>query len=370
MISDNLIAVAMSGGVDSSAVAGLLKRQGESIVGMTMQLWDQRRFPELIPPGMSSGRCCSLDDVYDARGVASHIDIPFYVVSHETEFEREVVGPFVRDYLEGRTPVPCTLCNNFIKFDRFLQTAREVGADRIATGHYARIDRDPTSGRYLLRKGVDESRDQSYFLFGLTQNQLSCSSFPLGNMTKAEVRMLAMELKLPVAQKQESREICFVPNGDYANFVERYIEEKGIKLTPSEDELVSEDGRVLGQHQGIHHYTIGQRKGLGVALGKPMYVTRIESTSGQVIVGEDSSLLQKSFQVRDINWIAVPGLDEPTRLEIKIRHQAAPAWAVVSPSKNRNIAEVTFESPQRAVTPGQAAVFYQEDLVVGGGWIQ
>lgn len=370
MISDNLIAVAMSGGVDSSAVAGLLKRQGESIVGMTMQLWDQRRFPELIPPGMSSGRCCSLDDVYDARGVASHIDIPFYVVSHEAEFEREVVKPFVRDYLEGRTPVPCTLCNNSIKFDRFLQTAREVGANRIATGHYARIDRDPTSGRYLLRKGVDESRDQSYFLFGLTQNQLSRSSFPLGDMTKAEVRVLAEKLKLPVAQKQESREICFVPNGDYANFVERYIEEKGIKLTPSEDELVSEDGRVLGQHQGIHHYTIGQRKGLGVAFGKPMYVTRIESTSGQVVVGEDSSLLKKSFHVRDTNWISVSGLDEPMRLEIKIRHQATSAWAVVAPAKKLNTVEVTFDSPQRAVTPGQAAVFYQEDIVVGGGWIQ
>jgi tRNA-specific 2-thiouridylase len=369
MLSNDLIAVAMSGGVDSSAVAGLLKRQGESIVGMTMQLWDQRRFPELIPPGMHSGRCCSLDDVYDARGVASHIDIPFYVVSHETEFEREVVGPFVRDYLKGRTPVPCTLCNNFIKFDRFLQTAREIGANQIATGHYARIDRDPASGRYLLRKGVDESRDQSYFLFGLTQNQLSRSSFPLGNMTKAEVRLLAAELQLPVAQKPESREICFVPDGNYAKFVERYIEEKGIERAPTEDELVSEDGKILGRHQGIHHYTIGQRKGLGVAFGKPMYVTKIESTSGQVVVGENSSLLRKSFHVRGVNWIAVPRLDEPMRLEIKIRHQATPAGAVVLPSRESNTVEVTFDSPQRAVTPGQAAVFYQEDLVVGGGWI-
>ena len=370
MLSEGLTAVAMSGGVDSSAVAGLLKRQGQSIVGMTMQLWDQRRFPELIPPGMSSGRCCSLDDVYDARGVANQIGIPFYVVSHEAEFETEVVAPFVRDYLEGRTPIPCTLCNNFIKFDRFLQTAREIGAERIATGHYARIDTDPVSGRYLLRRGVDESRDQSYFLFGLTQEQLSCSSFPLGGMVKSEVRALADELRLPVAQKPESREICFVPNGDYARFVERYVEDRGDDLVGTCGDLVSEDGKILGRHHGIHHYTIGQRKGLGVAFGQPMYVTRIESASGQVFVGKNSSVMQKSFNVRNTNWISVPRLDKVTRFETKIRHQSPTAWAVVSPSTEQGVSEVEFDLPQRAVTPGQAAVFYQEDLVVGGGWIE
>ena len=370
MPSQGLTAVAMSGGVDSSAVAGLLKGQGQSIVGMTMQLWDQRRFPELIPPGMSSGRCCSLDDIYDARSVANHIGIPFYVVSHESEFETEVVGPFVRDYLEGRTPIPCTLCNNFIKFDRFLQTAREIGAERVATGHYARIDIDPVSGRYLLRRGVDESRDQSYFLFGLTQEQLSRSSFPLGGMVKSEVRELAKDLKLPVAQKPESHEICFVPNGDYARFVERYVEDRGNGLAKTCGDLVSEDGKILGRHHGIHNYTIGQRRGLGRAFGKPMYVTRIEPASGQVFVGQNSSLMKKSFSIRNANWISVPRLDKVTRLATKIRHQSPAAWAVVSPLAEQDVVEVEFDVPQRAVTPGQAAVFYQEDLVVGGGWIE
>ncbi len=370
MPTNNLIAVAMSGGVDSSAVAGLLKRQGRPIVGMTMQLWNQRRFPELIPPGMTSGRCCSLDDVYDARSVASHIDIPFYVVSHEERFEQEVVAPFVRDYLEGRTPIPCTLCNNFIKFDQFLQTARQVGAERVATGHYARTETDPATGRCLLRRGVDETRDQSYFLFGLTQVQLSRSLFPLGGMAKSQVRVLADELKLPVAHKPESHEICFVPDGDYARFVERYVEDKGIELPETSGEVVTEDGEVLGRHQGIHHYTIGQRKGLGVALGKPMYVTRIEPASRQVVIGENPSLFKKSFEVRDVNWISIPSLDKPLRVETKIRHQFPPAPAVVTPTTNARRVAVEFDLPQRAVTPGQAAVFYQGDLVVGGGWIE
>ena len=370
MPTNDLIAVAMSGGVDSSAVAGLLKRQGRAIVGMTMQLWDQRRFPELIPPGVSAGRCCSLDDVYDARSVASHIGIPFYVVGHEEQFEQEVVEPFVRDYLEGRTPIPCTLCNNFIKFDQFLQRARQVGAERVATGHYARVETDPATDRYLLRRGVDETRDQSYFLFGLTQEQLSRSLFPLGGMAKAEVRVLAEELQLPVAQKPESHEICFVPDGDYARFVERYVEDKGIELPETSGEVVSEDGEVLGRHEGIHHYTIGQRKGLGVALGKPMYVTRIEPAARQVVIGENPSLLKKCFQVRDVNWIAISSLDEPLRVETKIRHQFPPAPAVVTPTTEAGRVEVEFDRPQRAVTPGQAAVFYQGDLVVGGGWIE
>lgn len=358
-----VIAVAMSGGVDSSAVAGLLQREGQPIVGLTMQLWNQRRLPELVPEGATSGRCCSLDDVYDARLVAEHLGVPYYVVNFEERFEREVVKPFIDDYLAGRTPIPCTLCNNFIKFDQFLEMARQIGATRIATGHYARVELDTAGGRYLLRRGVDESKDQSYFLFGLTQEQLAHTMFPLGAMRKTEVRRLAAELGLPVADKSESQEICFVPNGDYARFVEIYLADK---MANTAGEVVSEDGKVLG---GIHHFTVGQRKGLGIATGRPLYVIGIEPVKKQVVVGSGELLLRRTFQARDVNWIALERLESPLRVEAKIRHRFAPAAATVRPAGDQGSVEVEFDTPQRAITPGQAAVFYQGDLVVGGGWI-
>lgn len=367
------VVVAMSGGVDSSVVAGLLHRQGTPVIGLTMQLWNQRRLPQLAGDGPVQHRCCSMDDVYDARRVAEHCGFPFYVVNFERQFEDAVVRPFVEDYLGGRTPIPCTHCNDNVKFDQLLVTARQIGAARLATGHYARIRHNPASGRYELLRARDASKDQSYFLFGLTQEQLARSVFPLGEMSKPEVRGLAREMNLPVAEKPESQEICFVPSGDYTQFIEGYLVEQGSEIATETGEVVTTSGEVIGRHAGLHHYTIGQRRGLGVAAGRPMYVVNIDSAANRLVVGADADLRRDTCEVERVNWISIARLEKPLEVMAKIRHKHEPAPATVEPAEEaagRTAVRVRFLTPQRAITPGQAAVFYQDDIVVGGGWIR
>ena len=365
------IAVAMSGGVDSSAVAALLHAQGHTVVGLTLQLWNQRRLSghDGIPESVQ-GRCCSIDDVYDARRVAEQIGIPYYLVNQQDRFERDVVRPFVAEYLAGRTPVPCTLCNNHLKFDQLLLTAQQIGADRIATGHYARNVFCPRRQRWILKRPADRSKDQTYFLFGLTQAQLSRTLFPLGEMQKPAVRQLAADsgLHARLAQKPDSQEICFIPGGDYKAFIDAYLEEQGEAIPVAAGSLQDSAGHQLGTHAGIRNFTVGQRKGIGLSAPDPLYVLQIDPATDTVTIGAESELFSRHLRAAQLNWISIPALTEPIRVTIKVRHRHEPAPATLSPCDDGSVTAL-FDEPQRAITPGQSAVFYQDDEVVGGGWI-
>jgi tRNA-uridine 2-sulfurtransferase len=367
-VESETIAVAMSGGVDSSAAAALLREGGRNVVGLTMQLWNQRRLPELHGEGRAPQRCCSLDDVYDARRVADHLGFPFYVVNFERQFEDTVVRPFVDEYLAGRTPIPCTLCNNHVKFDELLVTARRIGAEKIATGHYAQLRGNPSTGRCELLRAADESKDQTYFLFGLGQEQLERTEFPLGAMSKSSVRDLARRARLPVAEKPESQEICFVPAGGYVRFIQSYLAEQGRTMPDEPGDIVTTDGEVIGRHRGLHHYTVGQRKGLGIAAAQPLYVSALDRERNRLVVGEDGALRAQDCELREVNWLSIARPQQPVEACVRIRNRHEPALATITASGETG-ARVQFRDPQRAITPGQAAVFYEGETVLGGGWI-
>jgi tRNA-specific 2-thiouridylase len=355
----------MSGGVDSSVAAALLAEQGHEVIGLSMQLYD---FAGSAGGSRTFGSCCSLDDLHDARRVAAAIAIPHYVLNFERQFDDQVISNFVREYASGRTPLPCAHCNSDLKFSTLLDRADGFGADAVATGHYARVDRDPATGRYLLRRGVDAAKDQSYFLFSLTQHQLARALFPVGNHVKDTVREYARRRNLPVADKPDSQEICFIPDNDYAAFVAARANQ-----TDGGGAIVDEAGRVLGRHEGVHRFTVGQRKGLGLSnagaptKGIPLYVVSLNADSQQVVVGPRTSLERTTLTASEVNWIvAEPSV--PTRVVAQIRHRHCPAPATVRSLGDRRT-EVVFDQPQIAITPGQAVVFYQDQTVAGGGWI-
>lgn len=357
-LMNNKVVLGMSGGVDSSVAAYILKEQGYEVIGVTMQVWpENKEFEE------REGGCCSLSSVNDARRVADRIGILYYVMNFREIFQKKVIDNFVDEYLNGRTPNPCIECNKHIKFEELLRRARELGADYVATGHYAKVKFDEKSGRYLLLRSIDDKKDQTYALYGLTQYQLAHTLMPLGDYTKEKIRELAQEIKLPVAHKPDSQEICFVVDDNHGGYIEGQVPDK---VKPGN--FVDENGKILGRHKGIVYYTIGQRKGLGLSLGKPVFVVDIDPVRNEVVIGSEDTIFKYELYAEDVNLIPFDKLEGDMRVTAKIRYKAKEAPATISPYKNG--IKVKFDTPQRAITKGQSVVFYDGDVVVGGGIIK
>ena len=360
----------MSGGVDSSVAAALVAERGEA-VGLSMQLYDASAGAAKADGARSFGRCCSLDDISDARRVAATLSIPHYVVNFEREFEEKVIRNFVGEYTAGRTPIPCVHCNGDLKFATLLERAEALGSEHVATGHYARVRFDEETGLYQLLRGVDADKDQSYFLFTLTQAQLSRAEFPVGHLQKHEVRAIARAKGLPVADKPDSHEICFIPDGDHASFVAKHAPEAA-----KAGVFTDVAGRVVGTHEGAHRFTVGQRKGLRLSAGVPLYVLDVDTAAQKVTVGPREALERDSLDARGVNWISGAAPSAPLQVTAKIRHRAKDAAGILTatpgPEGPRHLtrATVRFDEPQVAIAPGQAVVFYQGEVVIGGGWIE
>ena len=347
----------MSGGVDSSAAAALLLEQGYEVVGVTLKLWPQDCVSR------AEDKCCGPQAVMDARSVCHNLGIRYYLIDESEDFQKHVIGYFADEYKAGRTPNPCVMCNEHLKFGRLIERANQLGADKIATGHFARVEQDEVTGRYLLKRGLDEHKDQTYFLFSLRQDQLARAIFPLGEKTKSDTREVARECNLKTAEKEESMEICFVPDNDYGGFLQ-----KAGLAQKHRGEIVDLEGRVLGHHEGIEFYTIGQRKGLGLSAPNPLYVLELNAKENRVVVGPVENLESDTFEVERCNWIAFEELTAPIEVTARIRYNNAGTTATVEPGENGR-ATIQLHTPQRAIAPGQACVLYQDDLVVGGGWI-
>lgn len=361
------IVVAMSGGVDSSVAAAILKEQGHEVIGMTMQLWPREEKEGEKPA------CCGISEIESARKVAHSLGIVHYVVDFRDIFKKKVIEDFYTEYQKGRTPNPCIRCNQYIKFDVLLEKALGLGADLISTGHYARIEFNKASERYVLKKGLKEKNEQSYFLYTMTQAQLSKTLFPLGEMNKEEVRKYARKKELVNSEKKKSQEICFTGTKDYRDFLSKYINNtrpalssEGAVIKPGP--IVNKDGEILGRHKGLAFYTIGQREGLGISSKKPLYVVKIDTKTNKLVVGEEEALYNSDFEVIEPNYISIGELNSPIKAKVKIRYKHEAGEAEIRPI-NKDRCRVIFEKTQRAITPGQAAVFYQDDIVIGGGTI-